>query len=258
MGSADGVESTCNIDDYQVCYIEYATSAVGVALVASEINATFARVYRGYFRRNPTANRVGFLFGYIGLELALKLTLVRHTTLQIAQGVCYGQTDIDVSANFMNEVIQLKQKLAHEQFDAVYASPLQRCSKLAQALDIADVNHDERLKELHFGDWEMLAWDDIPRDDFDVWAQNYAHMAPPNGETFAQLQQRGVDFLTEMSAQHAAQHVLVVTHGGMIRALIAHALNMQLKGLFRLHVDYVSATQLNFGGSVPRVEFVNR
>lgn len=188
----------------------------------------------------------------------MKLTLVRHTSLQIAEGICYGQSDIDVSINFASELSQLKQKLIHEKIDAVYASPLQRCSKLAHALGFDGILHDERLKELHFGDWEMQSWNDIPRELFDVWAQNYAELAPPNGETFAGLQQRGIDFLQEVQARHHGQHVLVVTHGGMIRALIAHVLNMQLKGLFRFHVDYASLTRLDLSGAIPKIEFVNR
>jgi alpha-ribazole phosphatase len=188
----------------------------------------------------------------------VKLTLIRHTSLQIPAGICYGQSDIDVSATFHDELSQLQTKLNGASFHAVYASPLQRCSKLAQALNLGDVKHDERLKELHFGDWEMQAWDDIPRDQFDDWAHNYAHLSPPNGETFTQLQLRGVEFLTEVSNMHSQQHVLVVTHGGMIRALVAHVLNMQLKGLFRLSVEYASLTQLDFSGAIPKVEFVNR
>lgn len=189
----------------------------------------------------------------------MKLTLIRHTSLQVAQGICYGHSDIDVAATFHDELAGLQAKLAGERFDAVYASPLQRCSKLAQALGQAQhITHDERLKELHFGDWEMQAWNDIPRELFDVWAQNYADLAPPNGETFTALQQRGIAFVEACLQRHANQHVLVVTHGGMIRALIAHALNMQLKGLFRFHVDYASLTRLDFSGTIPKVEFVNR
>ncbi len=188
----------------------------------------------------------------------MKLTLVRHTSLQIAEGVCYGQSDIDVSIHFASELSQLQQKLAHTPMDAIYASPLQRCSKLAHALAMGDILHDARLMELHFGDWEMQAWNDIPRELFDVWAQNYAELAPPNGETFAALQQRGVAFLQEMQTRHAGKHVLAVTHGGMIRALIAHVLNMPLKGLFRFHIDYASVTRLDLSGVVPKIEFVNR
>lgn len=188
----------------------------------------------------------------------MRLTLVRHTSLQIAPGVCYGQTDVDVAATFMQEVAKTQSKLSGLSFDAVFSSPLQRCMKLAHQLVPKTAVHDERLKELHFGDWEMLAWDDIPRDVFDHWAQNYAELAPPNGETFSQLQQRGIAFVDDLLQTHPQGHVLVVTHGGMIRAMLAHVLNMQLKGLFRFNVDYGSVTQLDFCGSVPKIEFVNR
>jgi len=188
----------------------------------------------------------------------MKLTLVRHTALQVTSGVCYGQSDIDVAASFYDESRELQSKLNGDTFHAVYASPLQRCAKLALTLDLGEVAHDDRLKELHFGDWEMSAWDDIPREIFDDWAQNYAHLAPPNGETFSQLQQRGIDFLSEIKQAHAGEHVLVVTHGGMIRALIAHVLNMPLKGLFRFNVDYASITRLDFSGEIPKIDFVNR
>ncbi|HAF00865.1 MAG TPA: alpha-ribazole phosphatase [Methylophilaceae bacterium] len=187
----------------------------------------------------------------------MKLTLVRHTALQVSAGICYGQSDIDVAATFHEEIQRLQHKLANTSFHGVYASPLQRCSKLALALNMTQVAHDERLKELHFGDWEMQAWDDIPRNVFDDWAQNYASVAPPNGETFSELQQRGIAFLNDMLQAHAGHEVLVITHGGMIRALIAHVLNMPLKGLFRFNVDYGSVTQLEFSGVVPRVNFVN-
>lgn len=192
----------------------------------------------------------------------MRLTLIRHTSLQVGQGICYGQTDVDVAASFAEEALQTKAKLNdmlnNRQVGAVFTSPLQRCAKLAQALVTADITHDARLKELHFGDWEMQAWDDLPRDYFDEWAQNYAHMAPPNGETFSQLQQRGVAFIHELQQTYPQEHVLVVTHGGMIRAMLAHVLNMPLKGLFRFNVDYGSMTQLDFSGAVPKITFVNR
>jgi alpha-ribazole phosphatase len=187
----------------------------------------------------------------------MKLTLIRHTSLQVPPGVCYGQSDIDVAASFANEVAITKAKIAGMNFDAMYTSPLQRCHKLAQALNIGEAVHDARLKELHFGDWEMQAWDDIPRDYFDVWAQDYANLAPPNGETFGQLQQRALHFLEEIKLQHAGKHILIVTHGGLIRALLAHVLNMELKDLFRFNIDYASVTELDFKEKVPKINYVN-
>lgn len=199
------------------------------------------------------------------------ITLVRHTTLEIATGICYGQSDIDVSSNFSNEQAVLSQKLKSYAFDAVYTSPLQRCHKLAYAictdanLNLAHHNIvlDERLKELHFGDWESHPWDSVPRDVFDVWANDYANLAPPNGETFSQLQARAKNFVDEVKRNTQYQHILVVTHGGLIRALIAAALELPLKRLFRITLDYASLTQIEFAApeaeiQVPKLHFVNR
>ena len=75
----------------------------------------------------------------------MKITLVRHTSLQISPGLCYGQSDIDVGVSFWDETNQLKNKLADRQFDAVYTSPLQRCVKLAAALNLGEPIEDARL-----------------------------------------------------------------------------------------------------------------
>jgi alpha-ribazole phosphatase len=187
----------------------------------------------------------------------LKLTFIRHTSLQIESGICYGQSDIDVAASFASEVESTQSKLANSAFDVVYCSPLQRCVKLAEALDFGEPIEDSRLMELNFGDWELRAWDDIPRDIFDTWAHDYANKAPPSGETFSQLQQRGIHFLDEILSRHKNENIAIITHGGMIRALLAHVLNMELKGLFRFTIDYGSVTQLDFSGTVPKVVFVN-
>jgi alpha-ribazole phosphatase len=188
----------------------------------------------------------------------MKLHLLRHTRLSIDSGICYGQADVDVAPSFHDELQSIRAKLADAHFDSIYTSPLQRCHKLAESLAMGEVIADERLKELHFGDWELQKWDDIPRLEFDEWANNYAILSPPNGETFADLHGRAKSFVEELKLNHAGRNVLVVAHGGFIRALLADVLNMPLKGLFRFEVDYGSLTQLNFDGDIPRIGFVNR
>ncbi len=188
----------------------------------------------------------------------MNLHLIRHTSLNIPSGVCYGQSDVDVSLDFDVERDTLAKKLAHIQFDAVYTSPLQRCTKLAHALNLGKTQADERLKELHFGDWEMQAWESIPRDVFDVWANDYANLSPPNGESLSQLHSRAKKFVEEVSIHSHGKNIAVVTHGGVIRALIADVLNMPLKGLFRIVIDHASVTQISFNDAVPRIHYVNR
>ncbi len=195
----------------------------------------------------------------------MKITLIRHTTLNVAPHICYGQSDVEVSASFEMESQALLQKLRSHEFDAVYASPLRRCRQLAQALCAEDglkvategIRLDERLKELNFGDWEMRPWDEIPREPFDRWANDYANLAPPNGETFTELHARAKSFVEDVSSHSHGKNLLVVTHGGLIRALIAETLNLPLKRLFRIAIDHGSVTQLEFKGEVPRVLRIN-
>lgn len=188
----------------------------------------------------------------------MNLHLIRHTSLDITPDICYGQSDVDVSSNFLIESGALAEKLAYIQFDAVYASPLQRCTKLAKTLDLGEIKTDARLKELYFGDWEMQSWNSIPHEVIDSWSKDYANLPPPNGETFAQLHARAKSFIDDVGNHSRGKNIAVVTHGGVIRAVLAEALNMQLKDLYRMVIDYASVTYISFNEAVPRVHFVNR
>jgi alpha-ribazole phosphatase len=125
---------------------------------------------------------------------SLKLTLIRHTSLNIDAGLCYVQTDVDVPDGFEQEVRVTKAKLP-QSIDAVFYSLLQRCIKLAHTSGLENIPYDDRLKELYLGDWEMQAWDNLPKAYFDEWAQNYGYISPSNGETFGELQARGMAFI---------------------------------------------------------------
>lgn len=189
----------------------------------------------------------------------MNLYLVRHTTPDIAPGICYGQADIDVSADFEVELQSLRHKLARHSTAHIYSSPLRRCLKLARAFaGDTEVIEDARLMELDFGDWELKSWNDIPRGLVDVWADDHVMQAPPQGESFHALSLRAQAFLREVSASHGGQDLLVFTHAGVIRALLSKALNLHLADTFRLQVDYGSVTQITVDKAAMRVAYVNR
>jgi len=184
--------------------------------------------------------------------------LVRHPPPDIAANVCYGRSDINVAANFPEELALIRHKLAEIKPAICFTSPSVRCTKLAEALNIGVVTKDKRLMELDFGDWELRPWDTISREVFDCWAQDHVNQAPPNGETFKQLHQRATEFMTEVNANSAGAPVVVVTHGGVIRALLAEALGLPLMNVFRIQIDYSSVTQLLLDGQDVRVGYINR
>lgn len=188
----------------------------------------------------------------------MQLYLIRHTTPAVAPGVCYGRSDVAVADTFMDEAQAVRAKIAHLTSVVGYSSPLSRCARLASSLRLGEMPHDSRLMELDFGDWEMQAWDEIPREHLDRWGEAYTHVAPPGGETFTELHRRTADFLSEVMARHRGHDVVVVTHAGVIRALLAEVLSLPLTEVFRFHLDYGSVTQLRLGDAVPAVGYVNR
>ena len=197
------------------------------------------------------------------LKPVMELYLVRHTTPDIAPGICYGQSDIGVKHTFEDEVAALRPKIAHIEEASFHSSPLQRCLLLAQAVAGGrhEIQQDARLKELNFGDWELQSWDDIPRGLLDEWADEHVKLAPPNGESFHQLSLRVQAFVEQLTQQGAGVHV-AFTHAGVIRALTGFALGLPLSNVFRLHIDYASVTKLiidlDRDRPLMRVGFVNR
>ena len=156
----------------------------------------------------------------------MRLHLLRHPQPLVARGLCYGSSDLAVAPEVCQQV--LAAVTPHLPATAVlYASPLQRCAVLAQALAVqtnTPVRYDARLQEMHFGDWEMRAWDDIDRQQIDAWTANLINYHPGNGESVLQVAKRVRDFLVDLQQDAASQthsDAIVVCHAGTIRLLMA-------------------------------------
>lgn len=156
----------------------------------------------------------------------MQLYLIRHPAPQVAEGICYGRTDLPlaehVGAAAARILPQLPQDLSAHPSAGVplFTSPLQRCRQLAEAL-YASPRHDPRLQEMSFGDWELQPWRNIQREALDGWAADPLGYTPPQGESVGQLQQRVLHFVEEIRGQGVNRAVLV-THAGVIKVLVGH------------------------------------
>ena len=153
----------------------------------------------------------------------MKLTLIRHTSVDVTRGICYGHTDVELADTFPQEAAKVAEKLNSRSFDKVFTSPLSRCRKLASYCGFPDAIPDTRIMEMNFGEWEMQAFNEIKDPRLQEWFGDYMNVAPTGGESAMQQRSRFIDFIESLRSETApVSNVAVFTHGG----ILVHALNI--------------------------------
>lgn len=174
----------------------------------------------------------------------MQLTLVRHTRIDVPTGICYGQTDVPLAKSFEQEAENVRKALQNKSFDHVLSSPLSRCTKLARHCVYSDFVEDPRLKEFHFGEWEMTPWEDIRGPFAERWMKEYYTTPCPGGESLQDLIDRIQLFIFDLQ-QNTWDKVLVFTHAGPIRIFL-HLLNgLDKDRLFETKIDYGEIVEIN-------------
>jgi alpha-ribazole phosphatase len=164
----------------------------------------------------------------------MKIYLVRHTAVDIPQGMCYGQTDVPLKDIFEKEAAIVKNNLKNKSFDTVFSSPLSRCRRLAHFCGYNAAILDDRLKELFFGDWETHKWDEI---DMSIWETDWINISTPNGESFIQMYDRVSSFFDDLK-KDAYRSAIVFTHGGVISCARVYFEKADIKETFDLMPQY--------------------
>ena len=187
----------------------------------------------------------------------LRIHLIRHPKPAVESGVCYGQTDLGLFDDA--EAAAERLRLHLPQGFAVLSSPLKRCYQLAGTLT-ANVQIDARLQEMHFGDWENRRWDDIPRADLDAWAAAPFDYTPPGGESAATMATRVIAFATQLASAPtlSGADLVVVSHQGPLRVLIAHWLDLPRESWLKLQLDFAASSCIELSRHGNRLLWLNR
>jgi alpha-ribazole phosphatase len=175
----------------------------------------------------------------------MQIFVTRHTKVIAGRETCYGQTNVPLADSFIDEAAEIKEKLP-DGFDAIFCSTLDRCKLLALELQLENVQHDERLVEFNFGDWENKLWNDLDQNELNTWMQDFVNLPTPNGENVLALYERVSSFLEEMrSKKH--EKILLVTHAGVIRCIWSYLLEMPVKNMFKIPVGFGEILVFNLG-----------
>ena len=174
----------------------------------------------------------------------MQLYLIRHTSVDVPKGTCYGQTDVPLAATFECEAQKVKESLDGIAFDATYCSPLSRCRRLAEYCGHGDAQIDDRLMEINFGEWEMRLFDDIKGAAIEEWYADYIHTRVPGGESFMDQQMRTKAFLDDIKDK-GHERVAVFTHGGIIMNAMLLCGMADYNNVFALQPQYGEIVRIN-------------
>lgn len=178
----------------------------------------------------------------------MKLFLIRHTTVDVAQGTCYGQSDVPPADVFEAEKEKILLQLKDKHFDRIISSPLGRCVVLAKTIAKKEntIEYDARLMELNFGDWEGKCWKDIEQSNSaKKWFADVVNQQCPNGESYSRMIERVREFIDELQKDKQTKQVALVCHAGVIRAFYVVLHNTPPKATFNIPIGYGQIVEMN-------------
>lgn len=198
-----------------------------------------------------------------------RILLVRHAVAR-GDGRFHGHTDAPLAPAARPQLRALVEKLAPYAIDAIYTSDLKRAHATARAV-ARITGHDvivrPALREMHFGKWEGLSWNEVVRQFprlSKTWADRFPDHPIPDGERLPDFKRRIKGEFRAIVTSNAGRCVLVVAHGGVARLALGKVLGLSDRHAFRLVqdpcglnvIDYFSRHRSGEGGALVRT--VNR
>lgn len=132
----------------------------------------------------------------------------------------------------------------------IVSSPLLRCREFAvrtgEVVKLS-VDVDDDWQEIDYGDWDGMPadeWRKVAAEQFKAFREDLSALAPPNGETYLQFRDRVLSAWNNFVDYEDGSHLLVVTHGGVLRVVLPHILGMPLNRSFPLHIPFACFTRI--------------
>lgn len=178
-----------------------------------------------------------------------RFVFLRHAKSGIP-GVYYGQSDVKLQDEGHIQEKMVLDTVKGKQFSAIISSPLSRCRNLAEKISEitgANLKVVNELIEIDIGDWEGKTFEEASNVYHEI-AKELLSMSPdlefPNGESLAGFKERAVKAwrLLVEEFKEVNHDILLVSHAGIIRALISHIRNLSSEEFWNNDITNCSAT----------------
>ena len=191
-------------------------------------------------------------------EPAVTLLLRHGQTPMSVQKRYAGRSNVPLTDAGVAQAAAAAKRLASAGIDAIVASPLQRTVQTAEqvaAVTGLPVVTEDGFRETDFGAWEGLTFAEVRErwpSEMTAWLAD-PEVAPPGGESFAEVSERVTAALHRVLAGRAGQRILIVSHVTPIKTLVAAALLAPSAALFRMHLDVAALCEIDWYADGPAV-----
>jgi broad specificity phosphatase PhoE len=195
----------------------------------------------------------------------LRIFLLRHGKpgFPDERSYIYGQTDFPLSEVGVKQAGVVGRALAGVPMGRIISSDLVRAALTAdivaerQKKKLCAVERDASLREINMGEWDGLTKDDIAEGYVDIFrarGEDVENVSPPGGETFLQLQERGIAaFERVVESSKGLENILLVAHGAILWSIVAGLFGMKLGDIFRFGLDYCALHLIEHSGDTKQL-----
>jgi alpha-ribazole phosphatase len=180
--------------------------------------------------------------------MTLRLDLLRHGETELGGGL---RGSLDDALTEKGWAQMRAAVVAGGPWDRLVSSPLQRCARFAAELGEQlnlPVHLDKDLQELHFGAWEGQSAAALMETDAEAlglfWADPYS-FTPPQGEPVSKFAERVLGAVERLHQAYAGERVLLISHGGVMRLLMAQARGLPREQLLNVEVAHAALFALS-------------
>lgn len=196
--------------------------------------------------------------------------LLRHAhSTANDSGVLAGRTEgVHLSPLGKVQARKLSTRLGEIPLKSLRTSPLERCAETLHpwlrrsGLSDSNVNPpllvDQDLAEVDYGLWSGMKLRTLSRDPLWKTVQDRpSQVTFPQGESLLAMQKRALKSVDAGLSRRGKGHVLLMSHGDVVKAIIASALGMHLDEFQRIVIDPASVSIVDYSGSRPRILLLN-
>jgi alpha-ribazole phosphatase len=183
-----------------------------------------------------------------------KLLIIRHAETDMSGTFC-GHADPPINKRGHTQIETLLKTLQNHSIDAVYTSDLERARTTAEALanaSAAPLTIMPTLREINFGAWEGLTWNEIEARDkayAQQWIQAHPNLPAPNGESFEAFHNRVLQAIQQLLTQTTDQDAALVTHAGVMRVILQTLCGVDQQQAWDLTKSYCSFFEYPYSGA---------